>query len=477
MKVAVVHYHLRRGGVTRVIETALAGFRAAGVPVEIAVLAGEAPMPDSPIAPCFRPVEGLGYRAAAGLSDAEALAAHLQRQAEEFLGGPPDLWHFHNHSLGKNVALPAVLERLIDEGARLLLQIHDFAEDGRPANYARQAEFPVAAPRYPDASQVHYAVLNQRDAAVLRRAGLADPRLHLLPNAVTPPAGAGHGDGRFTTGGRRLLLYPTRGIRRKNMGELLLLGVLCGDRYEFASTLAPENPEWQAIHDRWIALASGHRLPVRLGLGGEPGVEFGDLIAAADSLITTSVAEGFGLAFLEPWLAGKSVRGRNLPAITADFAERGIDLDGLYERIEIPVDWVGENVFRGKLERALSAGYRSYGRELPADAADRAFAAAVIDGKVDFGRLDEELQEIAIATAVKKPDAIDPPDLSRAPAARVAANSFAVEEGYGVARYGARLEKVYLRILAEPISEPGALDAGAVLDAFLDPDRFFLLRT
>ena len=30
MKIAIVHYHLKRGGVTRVIETALDGLRASG---------------------------------------------------------------------------------------------------------------------------------------------------------------------------------------------------------------------------------------------------------------------------------------------------------------------------------------------------------------------------------------------------------------------------------------------------------------
>ena len=37
------------------------------------------------------------------------------------------LLHWHNHSLGKNVAVPGVIQALASEGWRLLLQVHDFA--------------------------------------------------------------------------------------------------------------------------------------------------------------------------------------------------------------------------------------------------------------------------------------------------------------------------------------------------------------
>lgn len=45
------------------------------------------------------------------------------------------LLHWHNHSLGKNTAAPGVIRSLAHEGWRILLQVHDFAEDNRPENY------------------------------------------------------------------------------------------------------------------------------------------------------------------------------------------------------------------------------------------------------------------------------------------------------------------------------------------------------
>ena len=39
--------------------------------------------------------------------------------------------------------------------------------------------------------------------------------------------------------------------------------------------------------------------------------DFAALLASAHALVTTSVAEGFGLAFLEPWLMGRPLAGRH----------------------------------------------------------------------------------------------------------------------------------------------------------------------
>ncbi len=483
MRIAVVHYHLRRGGVTRVIETTLEGLADSA---EVVVLTGEPPGEESPLAARCRVVPGLGYRDDDAEAEAEAdtLAGNLVRVARDALGAAPDLWHFHNHSLGKNVAMPAVIHRLARDGARMLLQIHDFAEDGRPENFRRQraAVDPDTLPWYPDAPAIHYATLNRRDADFLAGAGLARERLHPLPNAVAPPpADADAGPPEFVKSGQRFLLYPTRGIRRKNLGEMLLLAALTGDACAYASTLAPENPEWLAIHHRWEKFAARHRLPARLGIGADPAVSYGGLLGAADALLTTSVAEGFGLAFLEPWLIGKAVRGRDLPEITLDFKERGIRLEGLYPRLDLPESAIDVSLFRDRLEAGLSRAFAGYGRALPRDAGALALAAALRQGRVDFGRLDEPLQERAIEWVLAHPrrarDAIALPRLDPGAPALCRANARAVRESHGVAAYGERLGEIYRSILACPLADPGALDGDRLLDAFLDPARFSLLRS
>ncbi|MCB1086594.1 MAG: glycosyltransferase family 4 protein, partial [Verrucomicrobiae bacterium] len=476
MRLAIVHYHLRRGGVTRVIETAISALTRNGFAGEIVVLTGEAPAGNSPLAHCHQVVPGLGYWNR--LDDANApepLASHLIDAASTALGGPPELWHFHNHSLGKNVATPAVVSHLVSEGARVLLQIHDFPEDGRPENFRRQRDAidPVKIAWYPDAPQVHYAVLNRRDARFLSLTGLPETRLHLLPNAVSPPPEPSEEFDAKTLGLKApMILYPTRAIRRKNLGELLLLAALDGGRHTFAPTLIPENPEWLAIHDRWQSVAARHRLPVHLGITMDSTVPFGDWIAAAESLITTSVAEGFGLAFLEPWLAGKTVVGRDLPDITGDFFDQGVALDRLYRRLELPVSWIDSNALQSKLEAGLSQAFRSYDRPLPDDAVERAYMAAVADGNVDFGRLDEELQEGVLDSLLNRRGMgadLDFPDFSPAPDAQLSQNAAAIESAYGEESYGSALMTIYQSILDSPVTDAGFLDGGRLLDSFLDP--------
>jgi hypothetical protein len=56
----------------------------------------------------------------------------------------------------------------------------------------------------------------------------------------------------------------------------------------------------------------------------------GDIVRVADLIITTSVLEGFGFAYLEPWILDRPVIGRSIPFITPDFQLKGIKLGHLY---------------------------------------------------------------------------------------------------------------------------------------------------
>jgi hypothetical protein len=56
----------------------------------------------------------------------------------------------------------------------------------------------------------------------------------------------------------------------------------------------------------------------------------GDMVRVADLVITTSVLEGFGFAYLEPWILDRPVVGRSIPFITPDFQSQGMKLGHLY---------------------------------------------------------------------------------------------------------------------------------------------------
>ncbi len=362
MKIAILHYHLNRGGVTRVIANQLLsldsalqrdetchvailfGGRADGWPGDlgsqlnsIRLTLCEVPRLDYD----DRPVDESGDLATLIRSELQKL---------QFEPGQT-LLHVHNHNLGKTASLPGALSRLASEGYSLLLQIHDFAEDFRPRNYRLLSEAlgadNLSARLYPQAAHIHYAVLNRRDETVLRNAGLSAERLHWLPNPVPelgrlPDRNQARAKLRRTVGvsqNQTYTLYPVRGIRRKNVGELLLWSALADESNQFGITLAPLNPVEFEYYQTWRQLASELKLRCHFETGGDGRMSFVENLSAADWILTTSAAEGFGMVFLESWLCERPLAGRNLPEITADFIAAGLRLDGLYDRLEVPTSW------------------------------------------------------------------------------------------------------------------------------------------
>ena len=65
-----------------------------------------------------------------------------------------------------------------------------------------------------------------------------------------------------------------------------------------ATSLSPENPEWLAEHRRWEELIEELNLPAKLGIADGEEYSFSDLVGWSDFILTTSVAEGFGLSYL-----------------------------------------------------------------------------------------------------------------------------------------------------------------------------------
>ncbi len=513
MNVAILHYHLNRGGVSRVIVNQLAALDAvtpAGQTCRVAILHGGRAdgWPDALAAELKRidlsiqAVSGLDYDDRA-VAAPQPLADRLQ-QVLDRIGFAPDnaLLHVHNHSLGKNASFPGAVTMLADRGYGLLLQVHDFAEDFRPHNYRllRDAfgDDNVQAIQLPQAPHIHYAVLNRRDEKILHSAGIAPERLHWLPNPVPalgprPDRDAARDKLAVTCGitpSEMYLLYPVRGIRRKNLGELLLFSAIAGQGVHPAVTLAPLNPRERAYYDRWESLATELRLPCHFDTGSEAKLTFAENLAAADRIVTTSVAEGFGMVFLEAWLAGRELVGRDLPEITADFRDAGLDLEGLYPRIDVPVDWIGEDVFRSTFRAAYDAVSKSYGRPAIDDEQfEHAVQSKIVNGNVDFADLDEEFQEHVIrriATNSADGDRLlgDNPWLDRAVDAdfkpdqgRIHQNAQLIESQYSVSVSGLRLRELYQKVLSSPRGAVSRSCTGSLLDRFLDPQRFRSIRT
>lgn len=435
-----------------------------------------------------RTVPGLAYRdQIKDGPDPGTLAANLAAAARDGLDGhEPDIWHVHNHSLGKNAAFVPALQELLSDGRRTLLQIHDFAEDGRPQNFkvlSLGAEYVEAYGGeflpYPLASTVRYAVLNGRDAGFLRDAGAPAESVRLLPNPVHLPR-LGELETSPYADRERLYVYPVRGIRRKNLGELALLAASAPEGAFFVTTLTPENPAWLPIHDEWGKFCGDNGIPVELGAVDRHGHQFPDLMLRAHALVNTSITEGFGMAFLEPWVFGAMLVGRNLPEITEDFVSSGMQLESLYDRLEIPVDAFDFSTFKERLEVAMSTAYRTYGRTASRDAMEAALQSWVRDGHIDFGVLDETAQREAILHVLGKPQlkqelwnmvrpvSDEVRDINR----QVVLDQFSLE-GYGRALFD-----LYHELMDHKGEAPReSMSPDRLLDSFLEPARFRILRS
>ncbi|MFC7336605.1 hypothetical protein ACFQY0_05415 [Haloferula chungangensis] len=484
--VAIVHYHLRRGGVTRVIETASACLTKAGIPHVI--LCGSPPDKKGKLP--IKVVEDLGYDDERSGNTSGIKIVHALRAAvRESFGSGKVIWHLHNHSIGKNRALPDAAGILAESGDAMILQYHDFAEDGRPGAYPKLAD---SESLYPFAPQIIHTFINSRDRQFLINAGLPASHGFLHPNAITPPA-------KVKVLPRRpdhpLVLYPVRGIRRKNLGELFLLAALAPKGTRFAVSLKPDNKRWIPVHDEWTAFASDTELPVMLDAVGRvspaPGAPktFASWVRHATHFISTAVAEGFGLGFLEPATIGKPLFGRNLPMVTDDFAAEGIHPGRLYDRLLVPESWVGLETLRQSLIRSMRATLESYGHPMSNQHLESSFVAMRHHGYLDFGNLPEDLQRQVIHRLLvgNEDDQIlaQSGDSTQCLVEWLAESLAITQPGvrsdqlgpYSTKAYAERLKELYARASGATPETPGHLLKHKVLGEFLKPGSFHFLRT
>jgi len=390
----------------------------------------------------------------------------------------PYVLHSHNANLGKNPCLTLALKLLADRWqqndvrAWMLYQIHDFPHDNRPACWTAlrdcsgQADLQLAAAMmYPTGPRVQWACVNSPDREKLLAAGLKQDRVTLVPNPVdvaifsTRPLtqmSPGQLDkigiapidfeadltariARFASeqgfvfeANRKILLAPVKALRRKNIIESVLLTEMLNrqeDLYQLLVTLRPDSAKDKAYCREVEAFVKRHRLPVVIGFGHDilrgghqrvvvegqvAAYSLVDMMHMSEAVLTTSVQEGFGYVFHEPWLAGKAVFGRNLPNVTADFTAAGLSLEHLYQHLLIPRRWLGPlwNDTEAAYQAKLEASYAAMGLTPPPPAETiatikrhKCFSttkpAETLEAMVDWADLSAETQLLLLQRIVK----------------------------------------------------------------------------
>ena len=356
-RVLIFHYHLNPGGVTRIIESQVKSLMLGSAYRDIIIVTGccDTPRPFNAPGTSLEVNEDLNYLSAE--EDPRKIYSRLQ----DFFSGlvqKDDILHCHNLNLGKNPVVTAVIAELAWKGYYVLNHAHDFAED-RPDNFAfmretieRKLGKKLSPVLYPQLKNYLFATLNSFDQQRLVHLGIEEERITMLPNPIAGEAITVNNtikdlkqkvcDQLHISANKLLVTYPVRVIRRKNIGEFILLALLFESESHFLVTQPPRNPLELVPYLGWKKFCIESSIPVVFEAGLK--TDFEELMRATDFCVTTSRQEGFGMAFMEPWLYGKPVIGRNIPEVTRDLESSGVNFPMLYDELKVmsrdaPVDF------------------------------------------------------------------------------------------------------------------------------------------
>ena len=144
--------------------------------------------------------------------------------------------------------------------------------------------------------------------------------------------------------GEKIVSYPVRIDQRKNVEEALFiiktLNEVYGENYKLIVTATRDkdySSHKENVYQRTLEeFAETNKIPCSLGKVfkyiDEKNFTVGDLYHISDLALTTAVKEGFGYAYVEPWVAGTALIGRRIREVCEDFEANGMDFkNNLYD--------------------------------------------------------------------------------------------------------------------------------------------------
>ncbi len=367
MNLVIVHYHLRPGGIRRVIELATPHLlRELKGAATVTLACGEAGDENwrRQFAALIRParLEIRVARAFNYFSEQKMGPAKIQPRIRAALekilgtGNPADflVWA-HNLGVGRNLLLSReVADVCHTRGITLVSHHHDLWFDNRWRRWPeiRRSGFrsltAVAKTTFPAHPGIRHAGINSEDATVLQKH--FGPAAALLPNPVPrqrPPRPAAVRAARqwlertLREQNAPVWILPCRLLRRKNVAEALLLARWLRPEAWLITTGGASSADERPYFHKLERAAHQHHCRLRLGVlqGDEtnkPSVA--ELMAASEAVLLTSIQEGFGLPYLEAAAARRPLIARNLPNVAPDLRRFGFRLPQAYDEILVSPD-------------------------------------------------------------------------------------------------------------------------------------------
>jgi hypothetical protein len=362
IKLAFVHYNFGQDGVTRVVLNNLRGLRDNSTAYEATLVGGGFSVPESSLYSKQR-IQGLATkrqpRTEAELkTESEKLLKGLRRGLKDY-----DRIVIENPTIGLFPIQTFAYKMLADSDSRVVYRVHDTVED-KPLSLAYLKEMATDYRNLVYPGDTKHLVVNPFSLENIK--GLVNVPLHLLVNSVVASDFEQPDEehierfrqrlirDRHLKKGEEVMLYGVRVVGRKNVEEAMILNGarrVLGTDSKLIVTMRETRSKFQKEVDYGNELNEVVReTGTSDWLGGinkaygffqanKPesmgDFELRDLFGLADLTVTTSVLEGFGFAYVEPFIASKPLVGRAIPHNLGFFESVGLDLSNLYGQLTV----------------------------------------------------------------------------------------------------------------------------------------------
>jgi hypothetical protein len=491
-RIVILHYHFEPGGVTTVVRDGVISLLKKRPEWEIVLISGRKGPGEALATQILSrlPEANVQHRTVSELDYAqdEPDSGYLSRLYEDYSDA---LWWSHNHSLGKNPFFTRDLLKLAMEHSktRFIFQIHDFPECGRFQNLQRiksAIHESQLGSLYPVAENIFYSVINTRDFDLLKEAGLPQESGEIFYNPVhisqnrkkdpehsrkvleeawgIPPAG-------------RLLIYPVRAIRRKNVLEAAFLSLI-SESYLLV-TLPGQSSQEKPYSDLCESVFEG--IPGKFRAGEELdalGLGFDDFLCSADRILSSSIQEGFGYMFLQALQEGIGLFAKKLDILDGMPGIDSTDENQFYDKLCVPL--------KTSEIAALRSEYRDYLMDLGPIIGSE--AQKLVESRLkklfdgfgdlwDFSYLSIELQAKIIKVVKKSPEYKNEVQGANRNTIHHLQTEYQTEKSDISSAYGeeAYAERIIKTIESPWSSKQGSLDGKIIQDRFLRTEYFRLL--
>lgn len=188
---------------------------------------------------------------------------------------------------------------------------------------------------------------------------------------------------------------------------------------------------------------------------------------------------------MSPGQQKKILRGRKLPDICHDFEKNGIALDHLYDKLLIPLEWIGKDKFYEVWKACILKNCSLFDFKINEEEIQKSFTKITGNNNIDFGLLYEPFQKQIISHVLssknetKKLIKLNPYLSSPASSflnnkALIENNINAVLNNYSKTTYKKNLLKIYSKIINNPVHQ--RLDKNILLSEFINLEQFSLLK-